>query len=164
MEPEGTVELKPTSRGDFAALRGLFDDPSFAGWGSAAGQMDDAEIRAKYLGERLPQVECFLVLSSSLPVGLAQLHEDTARGGGMDLILLPTARGRGVGSASVHTLVERARTVHQWAYLTVDPDLTNPDGIRFWHAVGFAPVHRCPGTPERAPYLLMRRPLDLEAG
>ncbi|SLN05543.1 hypothetical protein FM103_20385 [Corynebacterium xerosis] len=82
----------------------------------------------------------------------------------MDLILLPTARGRGVGSAAVNTLVKRARTVHQWAYVTVDPDLTNPDGIRFWQAVGFAPVHRCPGTPERAPYLLMRRPLDLEAG
>src|SRR5699024_11243160 len=71
-------------------------------------------------------------------------------------------RGRGVGSASVHTLVERARTVHQWAYVTVDPDLTNPDGIRFWQAVGFTPVHRCPGTPERAPYLLMQRSLDLE--
>src|SRR5699024_2647816 len=103
MEPEWTVDLKPTSMGYFAALRALFDDPSFAGWGSTAGQMGDAEIRAKYLGERLPQVECFSVLSSSLPVGLVQLHADAARGGGMDLILLPAARPRSRERLGAHT-------------------------------------------------------------
>lgn len=155
-----SVELKPTTSEDFPALRNLFNDPSFSGWGDTDWRMSDAEIRAKYLGERLPQVECFLVMWASSPVGLAQMHTDSAESGGIDLILLPVARGRGVGKAAVHALVERARTVHTWRYLTVDPDLPNRDGIRFWQAVGFATVRRCPGTPSRTPYLLMRRHLD----
>lgn len=162
MEAGATVELKPTSSEDFPALRELFDDPSFAGWGGSDGRMADADIRAKYMGERHPQVECFLVLTSSTPVGLAQLHAEAPESGGIDLILLPVARGRGVGRTVVHALVERARVVHQWRYVTVDPDLTNDGGIRFWEAVGFDVVRRCPGTRERAPYFLMQRCLDLE--
>lgn len=60
----------------------------------------------------------------------------------------------------MNALVERARTVHEWEYVTVDPDLSNTDGITFWHAVGFAPVRRLPGTQRRAPYPLMQRRLD----
>lgn len=160
MDADEPVELKPTSPRDFPVLRRLFDDPSFAGWGDTSGRMADADIRAKYLGGRLPEVECFLVTRGSSPVGLTQLHADSARTGGIDLILLSSSRGRGVGRAAVNALVERARTVHEWEYVTVDPDLSNTDGTTFWQAVGFDPVRRLPGTQRRAPYLLMQRRLD----
>lgn len=148
------VVLRPTTDADLGELRVLFDDPSFAEWGGR-GRMPDAEIKRKYLGLRLPEVECFLVLDGADPVGLAQLHADDAHGGGLDLILLSRARGRGLGSAAVRALVTRARDVHGWTRVTVDPDLSNADGIRFWKAAGFEPTRRVLAERGREPYLLM---------
>jgi GNAT superfamily N-acetyltransferase len=155
-----SVTIKPTSPRDFPTLRALFDDPSFAGWGGTPGPISDAEITAKYVGKRLPEVECFIVIQDAVAVGLALLHATTERSGGIDLILLSGSRGRGVGRSAVSSLAERARKVHGWRSVTVDPDLTNPDGIRFWQAVGFEPLRRVPGSRERTPYLLMERRLD----
>lgn len=150
------VTLRPTTPEDFGILRTLFDDASFAGWGGT-GRASDEMIREKYLGGRLPGVECFLVLVDPDPVGLAQLHSDGEQAGGMDLIVLPRARGCGVGRAAVENLVHRARSVHGWASITVDPDVENRKGIRFWGAVGFDPVRVVEDEPGQEPYLLMER-------
>ncbi len=45
--------------------------------------------------------------------------------------------------------------------LTVDPDIENEDGVRFWRAVGFEPRSTVADEAGRTPYLLMA--LDLEA-
>ncbi|MFC7376761.1 GNAT family N-acetyltransferase [Brachybacterium sp. GCM10030268] len=122
MGTSDAVSVRPTSAADFAELRALFDDPSFHGWGGPS-PLPDAVIRAKYLGARLPEVECFLVLRHGEAVGLAQLHAaDDRHSGGMDLILLARVRGAGIGRAVVSILVERARSVHGWSRLTVDPE------------------------------------------
>ncbi len=160
MHTPGTVALRATSPTDLATLRTLVDDPAFTDWGGE-GPLSDDDLRTKYLGARLPDVECFLVLRGDTPkdldpVGLALLHvADEGEGGGLDLILVPRARGAGTGRAVVEMLVERARTVRGWARLTVDPDVDNPAGIRFWEAVGFVPLRRVDGAPARGPYLLM---------
>lgn len=150
------VVLQPTGPDDFAVLRGLFDDASFSGWGGA-GRRSDEELRAKYLGERLPDVECFVVRVDGTAVGLAQLHvaDDSGEGGGLDLILLPAARGHGIGRAAVDALVARAQDVHGWRRITVDPDAANRRGIAFWRSVGFTPVARIDDDPDREPYVLL---------
>lgn len=148
------VELVPTAPAQMPALRRLFDDPSFRGWGGTS-PLSDEELATKYAGARLPEVECFIVEVDSSPAGLAILHDDGDGVGGMDLILLPNTRGRGVGRTVVSLLIERARAVHGWRRLTVDPDLSNADGIRFWAAVGFAPVREEPATEHRETFLLM---------
>lgn len=162
MHTPSTVALRATSPTDLATLRTLVDDPAFAGWGGEVPLSDD-DLRTKYLGARLPDVECFLVLRGDAPedldpVGLALLHvADEGEGGGLDLILLPRARGAGAGRTVVEALVERAQAVHRWARLTVDPDVGNPAGIRFWEAVGFVRLRRVEDAPGREPYLLMER-------
>lgn len=148
------MKLRPTTPEDFDILRGLFDDASFAGWGGT-GRAPDEMIREKYLGGRLPEVECFLVLAGPEPVGLAQVHSSGKQASGMDLILLPRARGRGIGRAVVKNLVQRARSVHGWTWITVDPDVENREGIAFWAAMGFVPVRVVEDEPDREPYLLM---------
>lgn len=143
-----------TSPAEMPALRRLFDDPSFDGWGGAA-PLSDRELAAKYAGDRLPEVESFIVEVDAAPVGLAILHDEGDRSGGVDLILLSSTRGRGIGRAVVALLVERARDVRGWRRLTVDPDLSNEAGIRFWEAAGFRPVREEPASEGREAFLLM---------
>lgn len=152
------MRLKATSAEDFVALRHLFDGPSFHGWG-APGRLPDELIRARYLGSRLPRVECFLVLVDEMAVGLVQLHTDDAGSGGLDLIMLPEARSQGIGRRAVAAIVARAREKGMTT-LTVDPDLHNERGIRFWQAVGFEPQATVREEAGREPYLLMRRHVD----
>jgi aminoglycoside 6'-N-acetyltransferase len=151
------VALEPTSVDHFAELRRLFDDPAFMNWGGP-GLATDQQIRAKYCGARAPAVECFLVRQYGVVVGLAQLHDadDGGEGGGLDLILLPSVRGRGIGREVVRLLIARATTVRGWERITVDPDLANGAGIAFWRSVGFTEVVRRDGNDDRAAYLLMR--------
>lgn len=147
--------LRPTGPEDFDALRALFDDPSFRDWGGV-GVLPDEALRQKYLGARLPDVECFLVLVHARPVGLAQIYGHApGDSGGMDLILLPAARGHGVGRAVVDALAARARRHHGWRVLTVDPDVTNEGAVAFWEAVGFRRVRIVPNADGRAHFWLM---------
>lgn len=155
-----SMRLKLASTDDFATLRRLFDDPSFHGWGGP-GRLSDELIRAKYLGARLPDVECYLVLVDEEAVGLVQLHVDDADSGGIDLILSPSARGQGIGRRVVDAVMFRARE-RNIARLTVDPDAQNERGVRFWRAVGFEPHSIITDDVGREPYVLMPRSTDLE--
>ena len=147
--------LRATTEDDFAALRTLFDDPSFTNWGGR-GRLSDDRIREKYLGSRLPDVECFVVQTDCRDAGLAILHVEPD-GGGIDLILLPQARRQSVGRVAVAELVHRARTQRGWSRITVDPDCANESGIRFWQSVGFVPDRVVDDGPGRPPYLVMAR-------
>lgn len=155
---QARVTLKRTSAQDFSVLRQLFDHPSFFGWGGE-GRLSDDQIRLKYLGLRHPEVECFLVLDGCRPLGLAQLHVAADdEGGGMDLILLPEAHGHGFGRAVVVEMVRRARDERGWSRLTVDPDIANDRGLKFWRAVGFEFERTVTDESGRAPYVLMAWP------
>lgn len=145
--------LRIATGADFTVLRALFDDPSFLNWGGS-GRLPDDQIREKYLGSRQPDVECFIVHADGQAVGLAMLHAEPV-GGGIDLILLPAARGHGVGRAAVALLVHQAREQRGWPRITVDPECANKAGIRFWQAVGFVPDRIVDEEPGRRPYLLM---------
>jgi RimJ/RimL family protein N-acetyltransferase len=78
----------------------------------------------------------------------------------MDLILLPNARGRGIGTAVVHEMARRVRAERGWSRFTVDPDVSNEGGVRFWRAVGFVPERIVRDDPDREPYWLMAWPLS----
>lgn len=151
------VHLRRTSPGDFKILRSLFDDPAFHDWGGP-GRLPDDGVRRKYLGLRFPDVECFIVLVGDQAVGLGQIHAGPDSGGGMDLILLPSARGQGIGRTAVAKLTHQARVEREWVRITVDPDLQNEAGIRFWRSVGFTPDKTVLNDPGRPPYLVMVLP------
>lgn len=121
--------------------------------------MSDERLREKYLGSRHPEVECFIVQADEQDVGLAILHAEP-NGGGIDLILLPRARGHGVGRAAVAEPAHRARAQRGWSRITVDPDCANESGIRFWQAVGFVWGRVVDDEPGRQPYLLMTMTTD----
>ena len=152
------VFLRPATRDDLGTLRALFTDPGvYERWGGTP--TPDSEISAKYLGLRSPNVECFIVEERGRSVGFVQYHaaDDGREGGGMDLVLSPSERGRGLGAAVVEALVQFDERHLGWERLTVDPDLSNPRGVHFWRKVGFVPVRLVTDDGEREPYWLMQR-------
>jgi aminoglycoside 6'-N-acetyltransferase len=152
------IRLRPTTPDDLGTLRAFFTDPGvYERWGGSP--VPESEVSAKYLGSRSPGVECFIVEEGGRAVGFVQYHaaDDGREGGGMDLVLSPSERGRGLGTAVVEALVGFVEHDLGWERLTVDPDVSNPRGINFWRTVGFAPVRLVTDDGEREPYLLMER-------
>ena len=121
--------------------------------------MSDELIHAKYLGARLPDVECYLVLVDEEAVGLVQLHTTGGDDPGIDLILTPAAQGHGTGRRVVEAMIRRARE-RNIDRLTVDPDAGNEDGVRFWRAVGFQPRATVTDDVGREPSVLMSRDVE----
>jgi aminoglycoside 6'-N-acetyltransferase len=123
-------------------------------WGGAP--LGDDEIEVKYLGRRSPAVECFIVEHDRDPIGLVQYFESEREpDGGMDLVLLPDARGRGLGTSVVLTIREFLTTQLGWNRLTVDPDLSNQSATEFWRRMNFVPVEIVSDEAGREPYTLM---------
>ena len=149
------VVLRVTTADDLDVARRLFSDPGFYERWDGAPKSDE-EIAAKYLGARSPDVVCFFVEADGEVVGFTPHHEadDGGEGGGMDLVLLPAARGRGIGTAVVHAMVELVTTELGWTRFTVDPDVDNDRGVHFWEQVGFTPIEVI-DDGERPPYWLM---------
>ncbi|MFJ4076953.1 GNAT family N-acetyltransferase [Curtobacterium sp. NPDC089991] len=131
---ERALILRPTTPDDFPEVQALFRDPAFEGWGGP-GFRSDSQLREKYLGARLPDVECFLIEVDDRVAGFTQLYADGS-GAGMDLILLPAERGKGLGRQVVEVVLERVRARGR-THFVVDPSPEDNDAVAFWHAVGF---------------------------
>lgn len=152
------VLLRRTTSADFSFLLSFFRNPAvYDIWDGHP--MAAADVRAKYLGGRSPEVECFIVQQEGRDVGFVQYHQShDGVGGGMDLSLLPEARGRRLGTAVVRTLAEFVQSELGWDRFTVDPDVSNVRGVNFWKQVGFVPVRVVEDEPGREPYLLLEWP------
>ena len=114
--------------------------------------------RAQIL-ERLHReaVDAWIVEAGGEPVGYLQTwwEPDEPRRGGLDMLLVPAARGRGLGpdagrALALHLLAEG------WAAVTVDPYLWNERAVAAWRTAGFRPVGERPADDgHAAQWLLM---------
>ncbi|ROQ66623.1 aminoglycoside 6'-N-acetyltransferase [Streptomyces sp. 840.1] len=142
--PEGgiageAVLLVPATEDHLSLLAGWFADPEFVrNWGGQP--LTREEVAAKYVGRRRPAVASFLVLDSAGPVGYAQYVPAGPREGGIDMVLLPHAQGRGHGPDAARALVRHLLTVVGWERVTVDPEASNQRAVRAWSKAGFRPV------------------------
>jgi RimJ/RimL family protein N-acetyltransferase len=157
------VLLRRTTSADLPFLVSFFNNPAvYDIWDGHP--LEATDIEAKYLGGRSPSVECFIVQHDGRDVGFVQYHvADDGAGGGMDLSLLPEARGRRLGTVVVRALLDFVQSELGWNRFTVDPDLSNVRGVNFWKKVGFVPVRIVEDEPGREPYVLLEWPLS-EAG
>ncbi|MFI7011843.1 GNAT family N-acetyltransferase [Streptomyces sp. NPDC050145] len=135
---EATV-LVPATEAHLPLLAGWFADPAFVReWGGRP--LSRAEVSAKYTGRRRPAVESLIVLQGADPVGYAQYVPAGPREGGIDMVLLPRAQGRGLGPDAARALVRHLHTVLGWDRVTVDPEASNHRAVRAWAKAGFRPV------------------------
>lgn len=152
MGEPAVIRLVPTAEEDLDLLATWFATPEFvAQWGGVPYTRE--QVAEKYVGRRRPRVGSFLVLAQGVPVGYAQYWHAGAAEGGIDMVLVPEARGRGLGPDAARALITHLRDDLKWRRVTVDPAVNNPRAVRAWEKAGFQRVS-CDGES-----LLMARDL-----
>ncbi len=103
-----------------------------------------------------PDVDAYVVEAAGEPVGYVQAWRGGDGGGGLDMFLIPPARGRALGPDAAHALALHLLEVESWTRVTVDPYRWNEPAVRAWRRAGFEPVEeREPDEEHTAPWLLM---------
>ena len=144
-------------RGRLTTLRpaGVDDVDRLVAWHADPGvsrYWDDETFTRVEMEERLTRddVEAWIVQEGPEPVGYMQVHPE-----GLDMFLIPAARGRGLGPdaarAMARRLIERGRE-----RVTVDPYAWNEGAVRAWERAGFMEISRHDaGGEHTAPWILM---------
>jgi aminoglycoside 6'-N-acetyltransferase len=144
--------IRPATDDDVELLVAWHADPEVARF------WDDEVFTREEMAARLarPGVEGFIVEAGGEPVGYLQVHDDDADGdGGLDMFLVPGARGRGLGPDAARAMTEHLLAEGR-TRVTVDPYEWNEPAIRAWRRAGFEPVgERKPDEWWRARWLLM---------
>lgn len=118
---------------------------------------DDETFTQAEMVERLRRsdVESYIVEAESEPVGYLQVWSEGA-GGGLDMFLVPDARGRGLGPDAGRAVARHLRDERGWTVVTVDPYLWNESAVRAWRRAGFRDVGERESDDEHtARWLLM---------
>lgn len=147
------TELRAATPDDADLLVAWHEDPDVARfWGG------ETFTRAEML-ERLSRgdVEAFIVEEGGRAVGYLQAwHGDEGVSGGLDMFLVPAARGRGLGPDAARTLARHLVGERGWTRLTVDPELWNETAVRAWRRAGFVDLEeRASDDEHEGPWLLM---------
>jgi aminoglycoside 6'-N-acetyltransferase len=144
------TEVQPATAEDVALLVAWHADPGVARYWDGR-TFTEAEMRAR-LGR--PDVDAYIVEAAGQPVGYLQTWREGDEGG-LDMFLVPEARGRGYGPDAARA-VARALSKQGWTRITVDPYVWNGHAIEAWKRAGFRPVERWAADGEHtSDWLLM---------
>ena len=104
-----------------------------------------------------PHVDAYVIEANGVPVGYLQAwFGETADEGGLDMFLIPEARGCGIGPDAARTLARWLLTHGGRQRVTVDPYLWNERAIAGWTKAGFRPIEeREPDHEHEQRWLLM---------
>jgi len=125
--------LRPAGECDVDRLVGWHADPEvFRFW-------DDETFTHAEMEERLarPDVDAWIVEESGAPIGYLQTHPE-----GLDMFLIPSARGRGLGPDAARAMARYLIEERDYPRVTVDPYEWNESGLRSWGRAGFVEVSR----------------------
>jgi aminoglycoside 6'-N-acetyltransferase len=143
--------MRAATEDDAALLSRWHADPEVARY------WDDETFTEPEMRDRLRRddVESYIVEEGATPVGYLQVWSE-GEGGGLDMFLIPDARGRGLGPDAARAVALHLRDVRGWRVVTVDPYLWNEAGVRAWRRAGFRDVgERDPDDEHTARWLLM---------
>jgi aminoglycoside 6'-N-acetyltransferase len=129
--------LRPVEASDVDLLVAWHADPEVSRF------WDDETFTRETMLDRLsrPDVTPYLVLADGVAVGYLQVWWD-AEGGGLDMFLEPSARGRGLGPDAARAMADHLLDEHGWTRVTVDPYAWNEQALRGWRNAGFVEVSR----------------------
>jgi aminoglycoside 6'-N-acetyltransferase len=134
---ERTV-LRPASEDDLDLLVGWLADPEVYRWWEGRPLSRD-QVADVYTGGRRPEVEPFVIEADGVPVGYLQIWQGTETSGGIDMFLVPGARGRGLGPDAARAAADFLLDHRGWSEVTVDPLVDNLRAIRAFQRAGFTP-------------------------
>lgn len=127
--------IRPAEERDADLLVGWHDDPEVARYWDHE-RFTSTEMLARL---RRAEVDAFVVEADGEPVGYLQVWSEGAAGG-IDMFLVPSARGRGLGPDAARAVARHLRDDRGWRRVTVDPYLWNEPAIRAWRRAGFRDV------------------------
>ena len=144
--------LRPATALDVDLLVGWHADPEVARyWGDKTFTPDQMRTRL-----RRRDVDGYIVEVDDEPIGYVQAWQGHDRTGGVDMFLIPGARGQGYGPDAARALARYLREREGWTRITTDPYVWNDGAVRAWERAGFRPVEERPEDEEHtAPWLLM---------
>jgi aminoglycoside 6'-N-acetyltransferase len=139
--------LRPADAGDVDRLVAWHADPEVARY------WDGETFTPPEMQDRLARedVEAWIVEEAGEPVGYLQVHSE-----GLDMFLVPSARGRGLGPDAARAMARHLVDERGWMRVTVDPYAWNEGAVRAWERAGFVEVSRHEaGGDYTAPWILM---------
>jgi aminoglycoside 6'-N-acetyltransferase len=139
--------LRPAGPRDVDQLVAWHADPEVARY------WDDEMFTRREMEERLARedVEAWIVEEGEEAVGYLQVHPD-----GLDMFLVPTVRGRGLGPDAACAMAQHLVEECGRSRVTVDPYAWNDGAVRAWERAGFVEVSRHEADEEHAaPWILM---------
>jgi aminoglycoside 6'-N-acetyltransferase len=147
------TQVRPATDDDADVLVAWHADPDVSRYWD-----DETKTRDEVLADlRRADVDAYIVEAGGEPIGYLQAwwEDDEPRRGGIDMFLVPSARGRGHGPDAARALTE-SLLASGWARVTVDPYTWNDPAIRAWRRAGFVDVEIRPADEEhRSEFLLM---------
>ena len=136
------ITLRAVKPADLDLLAAWFSDAAvYAYWGGEPLSRD--EVIRQFFDGKDDDVAPMVVESGGVALGYIQAWCDSAASGGIDVVLLPHARGRSIGPAAVRLLAHWLRAQLDWTRITVDPLRANDRAIRAFEAAGFALEREC---------------------
>ena len=155
--------LREIVRGHLTAVRPATDDDvdRLVAWHAdpdVSRYWDDETFTREQMLERLRRsdVESYIVEVDGGAVGYLQMWTDDGRSGGIDMFLVPSARGRGFGPDAGRAAARYLRAERGWSRVTVDPYRWNEQAVRAWTRAGFVAVGEGePDDEHSAAWLLM---------
>ena len=131
---EATV-IRPAEERDADLIVAWHDDPEVARY------WDDERFTRDEMLSRLRRadVDAFIVEAGGEPIGYLQAWSEGGEGG-LDMFLVPSARGRGHGPDAARAAARHLRDERGWTRVTVDPYLWNETAIRAYRRAGFRDV------------------------
>lgn len=139
--------LRPANANDVERLVAWHADPEVSRY------WDGETFTRAEMAERLARedVEAWIVEEKDEPVGFLQVHPE-----GLDMFLVPGARGRGLGPDAARAMAEHLVGERGRARVTVDPYAWNEGAVHAWERAGFVEVSRHEGDDEHtAPWILL---------
>ena len=139
--------LRRAGAGDVDRLVAWHADPEVSRY------WDGETFTRAEMEERLarPDVEAWIVEEAAQPIGYLQVHPQ-----GLDMFLIPYARGRGLGPDAARAMAEHLLHERGRGRVTVDPYAWNEGAVRAWQRAGFVEVSRhTAGGEYTAPWILM---------
>jgi aminoglycoside 6'-N-acetyltransferase len=141
------TSLRPAGPDDVDRLVAWHADPDVARY------WDGETFTRRQMEERLERedVEAWIVEDATEPIGFLQVHSE-----GLDMFLIPAARGRGLGSDAARAMAEHLIRERGRKRVTVDPYSWNEGAVRAWERAGFVEVSRQEADEvHSAPWILM---------
>ena len=157
------VSLRVASEVDADLLVAWHAEPDIARqWGHETFTHDEMLERLRRV-----YVDPYVIEEGGEPVGYIQAwFDDDPSRAGLDMFLIASARGRGLGSDAARTLTRWVLAQPSVHRVMVDVYLSNIAAVKAWQKAGFRVVaHEAPDEENEEPWLLMvvDDPRSLEA-